>query len=64
MLQERLGLMLPGREFPTSVYGASLAALIGADASGLVLLETATPDRLNHESEDGDIHMNDDEDDN
>lgn len=38
-LQERLALEFPGRHFPHTIYGASLAALIGIDALGLVILE-------------------------
>lgn len=40
MLQERLQVELPDQPFPFSLYGASLAALIGADASGFVLMES------------------------
>jgi len=39
MLQDRLALEFPGRYFPYAIYGASLAALIGTDATGLVVLE-------------------------
>lgn len=39
MLQDRLALEFPGRHFPYTVYGASLAAWIGADATGIVVLE-------------------------
>jgi DegV family protein with EDD domain len=39
MLQERLALEMPGRYFPYAMYGPSLAALIGTDATGLVVLE-------------------------
>lgn len=39
MLQDRLVLEFPGRYFPYAIYGASLAALIGTDATGLVVLE-------------------------
>jgi DegV family protein with EDD domain len=42
MLQDRLAIEFPGRHFPYAVYGPSLAALIGADATGLVVLETET----------------------
>ncbi len=38
-LQERLSVEFPSRAFPYMMYGASLAALIGTDATGLVLLE-------------------------
>lgn len=38
-LQERLAFEFPGRHFPHAIYGASLAALIGTDALGLVILE-------------------------
>jgi len=38
-LQERLAVEFPGRHFPHTIYGASLAALIGVDALGLVILE-------------------------
>ncbi len=40
MLQERLALEFPGRSFPYAMYGASFAALVGADASGIVILES------------------------
>ncbi len=39
MLVDRLGVDFPDRQFPHTLYGASLAALIGADATGLVILE-------------------------
>ena len=42
MLQDRLALEFAGRHFPYTVYGASLAALIGADATGIVILEGET----------------------
>jgi len=38
-LQERLAVEFPGRHFPHAIYGASLAALIGVDALGLIILE-------------------------
>src|SRR5690606_2996593 len=40
MLQERLAVEFPGRHFPYGMYGPSLAALIGADATGLAILES------------------------
>ncbi len=40
MLQDRLAVDFPNQPFPSSLYGASLAALIGADATGLVILES------------------------
>jgi fatty acid kinase fatty acid binding subunit len=43
MLQERLALEFPGRHFPYALYGPSLAALIGVDATGFVVLESALP---------------------
>lgn len=39
MLQDRLIVEFPGRTFPYGLYGPSLAALIGVDAMGLVVLE-------------------------
>ena len=39
MLQDRLEVEFPGRAFPHMLYGPSLAALIGVDAVGLVVLE-------------------------
>jgi DegV family protein with EDD domain len=39
MLRERLSIDFPEREFPVFVYNASLAAMIGPDATGLVILE-------------------------
>ncbi|MEP7292577.1 MAG: DegV family protein [Chloroflexota bacterium] len=40
MLYDRLASEFPDRRFPSTLYGASLAALIGADATGLVILES------------------------
>jgi DegV family protein with EDD domain len=42
MLHDRLTVEFPDRVFPTMVYGVSLAALIGMDATGLVILERDT----------------------
>lgn len=42
MLQDRLALEFPGRHFPYTVYGASMGVLIGADATGVVVLEGET----------------------
>jgi DegV family protein with EDD domain len=39
MLQERFAVDFPGRHFPCLPCGASLAALIGTDATGVVVLE-------------------------
>lgn len=39
ILIDRLSAEFPNRRFPTTLYGASLAALIGVDATGLVILE-------------------------
>jgi DegV family protein with EDD domain len=39
MLYDRLSVEFPDRRFPNTLYGASLAALIGVDATGLVVLE-------------------------
>lgn len=41
MLVDRLAVDFPDRVFPTIVYGPSLSALIGTDATGLVILERA-----------------------
>lgn len=38
-LQERLGMEFPRQRFPYTVYSPSLAALIGSDAVGMVILE-------------------------
>jgi DegV family protein with EDD domain len=38
-LQDRLSQEFPDKHFPHAVYSASLAAIIGADATGLALLE-------------------------
>ncbi|GAB4528307.1 MAG: DegV family protein [Anaerolineae bacterium] len=43
-LQERLALDFPDRTFPVMVYSASLGALIGTDALGIVILEEEMPD--------------------
>lgn len=40
MLNDRLSAEFPDRRFPSTMYGASLAALIGSDATGLVILES------------------------
>lgn len=40
MLNDRLSAEFPDRRFPSTLYGASLAALIGSDATGLVILES------------------------
>jgi DegV family protein with EDD domain len=42
MIQDRLAVEFPGQYFPYSLYGPSMAALIGADATGLVVLERET----------------------
>ncbi|MEQ8671664.1 MAG: DegV family protein [Aggregatilineales bacterium] len=39
MLHDRLSQEFPDRAFPTTVYGTFLATLIGADATGIVILE-------------------------
>jgi len=39
MLQERLGLIMPGHEFPILLYGPLLASHIGPDGMGLVVYE-------------------------
>jgi DegV family protein with EDD domain len=39
-IQDRLAVEFAGRQFPYAQYGPSLAALIGADAMGVVILET------------------------
>jgi fatty acid-binding protein DegV len=39
MVQDRLALEFPNQYFPYSLYAPSLAALIGADATGIVILE-------------------------
>jgi fatty acid-binding protein DegV len=44
MLQERLAVEFPGREFPYTQYSPAMAALIGIDASGFVLLEEEVDD--------------------
>jgi DegV family protein with EDD domain len=44
MLQDRLVTEFPNRVFTPAVYGASLAALIGTDALGLVILENEMDD--------------------
>lgn len=42
MLQDRLQVDFPNTHFPHAMYGASLAALIGLDATGLAVLENPT----------------------
>lgn len=39
MVQDRLAVEFPGQYFPYTMYGASMAALIGTDATGVVILE-------------------------
>lgn len=39
-IQDRLAVEFPGRQFPYAQYGPSLAALIGSDAIGVVILES------------------------
>ncbi len=39
MIQDRLAVEFPGQYFPYAMYSASLAALIGTDATGVVVLE-------------------------
>lgn len=46
LLLERLSQELPNRRFSTTSYTASLAALIGTDAHGLVILEDEFDDEL------------------
>ncbi|NDJ60101.1 MAG: DegV family protein [Chloroflexi bacterium] len=42
MLQDRLAVEFPDLHFPHALYGPSLAALIGPEATGLVVLERET----------------------
>ncbi len=49
MLNDRLAAEFPDRRFPSTLYGASLAALIGADATGLVILESEEFDSDSHD---------------
>lgn len=39
LIQERLALEYPDMKFPYALYGPSLAALVGTDATGIVVLE-------------------------
>jgi DegV family protein with EDD domain len=39
MLQDRLAVEFPGQYFPFTMYSPSMASLIGADATGVVVLE-------------------------
>ena len=48
-LQERLSAEFPSRAFPYMMYGPSLAALIGVDATGLILLEEDESDDFQNE---------------
>lgn len=41
MLQERLSLIIPGKEYPILLYGPLLASYLGPDALGLVVYERA-----------------------
>lgn len=40
MLYDRLNADFPNQQFPNTLYGASLAALIGTEATGLAILES------------------------
>lgn len=40
MIQDRLTIEFPGRHFPYTMYGPSLAALLGTEATGIVILES------------------------
>jgi len=40
MLQDRLAVEFPGRHFPYTMYGPSLAAHLGPDVTGVVVLES------------------------
>jgi|FLYN01.1.fsa_nt_gi DegV family protein with EDD domain len=44
MLQDRLAVEFPGQHFPFAMYSPTMAALIGADATGVVVLEKETED--------------------
>jgi len=44
MLQDRLAVEFPGQYFPFSIYSPSMAALIGTDATGVVILERESED--------------------
>lgn len=48
MLQDRLQVEFPNVHFPYAMYGASLAALIGLDATGLAVLESPS-DRIEND---------------
>lgn len=39
-IQDRLSLEFPGRHFPYTMYGMALAVLLGADATGVMVLES------------------------
>jgi DegV family protein with EDD domain len=40
LLQDRLSVEFPGRHFPYAMYGVTLAAMLGGDAIGVVVLES------------------------
>ncbi|MBN1810815.1 MAG: DegV family protein [Anaerolineae bacterium] len=46
MLQERLDVVMPNREFPILLYGPLLASQIGPDGMGLVVYEGASKENL------------------
>lgn len=48
MIQDRLVLEFPNRHFPYTLYAPSLAALIGTDATGIIILESES-EPLEHE---------------
>jgi DegV family protein with EDD domain len=48
MIQDRLAIDFPGQYFPYTIYSPSLAALIGPDATGIVILEKELTDE-NHD---------------
>jgi fatty acid-binding protein DegV len=40
IIQDRLSMEFPGKHFPYTLYGASLASLIGTTATGIYVLES------------------------
>jgi DegV family protein with EDD domain len=44
MVQDRLSVEFPTQYFPYALYGPTMAAMIGADATGVVVLEKETED--------------------
>lgn len=54
-LQDRLAVEFPGQHFPFTIYGPVVASLLGANATGVIILESEM-DSLDNEEEDQDYY--------